>query len=822
MRRASEHRILARAFVMAMLLGIVSICPAAQSPAIAGIAPVSLQQIPGRRGISVLYRGHPVAVNFARVEVYAIRPLGGRKPLLRWPADPVEWSRTDTGGFRAVHGGGPGTGTLEIKVELTADGGIDLQGSYAVPDGVQALGIQFDVASFLADWLVGGSVSWVGGAAGVTAVPTPSERRVLAQESGTIVAHGTLLNVEVRDVAGEASLSAADMRSMPWDSEQTVLVTSNRRPLRPGAKEAFRYIITMRPTARARLPLPAAEFRAPRTTAVASDSTANVTSSGRPAIAVRGQLVELAKPARRDVALFKRYIDVLAAHKANTLVLHHRPDHVRALLQLASPPGWWTEADLREVAIYASKRGIVVIPGMVSKLSKKYFDDVLPKGGESDFHCTSDPKAYEVMFALYGKLVEMYRPGALFIGRDEIRNINACEPTVPAADVFSEDVRKVHDWLKVRGVRTIIAGDMLLDRDSWDARVGSSNSGNPAYGGHDTAKAIDAIPRDVIILDWHYTEKPDYPSIGYFRSKGFEVWGMSWYNPRSALTMARSVRRDGGAGLLGSDFGFWSTLNPGATSMFALAAAWNPDISPPGSDAAAVADLALRLRPPSHGAAGFQTIELDAVNDARADSEAFDGRGFVDAGPALDLSSVPMGRQSLAGVAFEVPTAGAPGLDLIAARSGEGVGASERSARLTLGGARYKSLAFLHAAYMAMPTVYPREVGRYVIEYQDASREIVPLVEGLNIADMRAETGLRVNPWRFRSGIDEILGALPGWRGYTRAGVPITLHVLRWENPRPEKPLRAVTIQANEIGTRMGLALVALSGVHGEDKDAAR
>ena len=42
-----------------------------------------------------------------------------------------------------------------------------------------------------------------------------------------------------------------------------------------------------------------------------------------------------------------------------------------------------------------------------------------------------------------------------------------------------------------------------------------------------TASAVDSIPKDIIICDWHYEKRADYPSLRYFQDKGFRVWPAS-------------------------------------------------------------------------------------------------------------------------------------------------------------------------------------------------------------------------------------------------------------------------------------------------------
>ena len=57
-----------------------------------------------------------------------------------------------------------------------------------------------------------------------------------------------------------------------------------------------------------------------------------------------------------------------------------------------------------------------------------------------------------------------------------------------------------------------------------------------------TAPAIDKIPKDIILCDWHYELRDHYPSVAYFQQKGFRVWPASWNNPKAALAFLEEGR----------------------------------------------------------------------------------------------------------------------------------------------------------------------------------------------------------------------------------------------------------------------------------------
>jgi hypothetical protein len=102
------------------------------------------------------------------------------------------------------------------------------------------------------------------------------------------------------------------------------------------------------------------------------------------------------------------------------------------------------------------------------------------------------------------------------------------------AELFAGEVRAIRDHLAASGRTLWIWGDRLLDGKTtglgeWEA---SHNS---------THRAVDLIPRDVVICDWHY-ERPE-PTPVYFAMKGFPVVACPWRNPGSAVQQVRDMRR---------------------------------------------------------------------------------------------------------------------------------------------------------------------------------------------------------------------------------------------------------------------------------------
>jgi hypothetical protein len=143
----------------------------------------------------------------------------------------------------------------------------------------------------------------------------------------------------------------------------------------------------------------------------------------------------------------------------------------------------------------------------------------------TDFYCRSwcplHPEINPIIFALYDELIEAFEADALHVGMDEVFIIADADcprcAGKPTSELFAKAVNDYYQHLvKERGVEMLMWGDRLLDGAAtgyglWEA---SMNGTNPA---------IDLIPKDIIICDWHYERMKSYPSVPLFLSKGFRV-----------------------------------------------------------------------------------------------------------------------------------------------------------------------------------------------------------------------------------------------------------------------------------------------------------
>jgi len=93
-------------------------------------------------------------------------------------------------------------------------------------------------------------------------------------------------------------------------------------------------------------------------------------------------------------------------------------------------------------------------------------------------------------------------------------------------------VKLLRDHLHSKGRQLWIWGDRLLDGKTtgmgeWEASM------------NDTYRAIDLVPKDVTICDWHY-ERAE-PAAAYFAMKGFNVVTCPWNNAEPAVRQLQDM-----------------------------------------------------------------------------------------------------------------------------------------------------------------------------------------------------------------------------------------------------------------------------------------
>lgn len=264
----------------------------------------------------------------------------------------------------------------------------------------------------------------------------------------------------------------------------------------------------------------------------------------------------IAAPQSDGIDAFVTFIDEeLAPRGINTLVLR-----VDFNYQFESRPelreeNALSESDVKKLVAIADQHDINIIPqinllghqswaGDIGKLLEVYpeFDETphveMPEKYEwpnadglyCKSYCPLHPEVHEVVFDLVDEIMEVFEAEAFHAGMDEVFYIGddkcpRCGGHDKAA-LFAGEVTKIRNHLAEKDRELWIWGDRLLDGKTTGIGMWEASMNN-------THRAVDMIPKDVVICDWHYNRAE--PTAAYFAMKGLRVITCPWNKAEVAV-----------------------------------------------------------------------------------------------------------------------------------------------------------------------------------------------------------------------------------------------------------------------------------------------
>ncbi|MCK4283869.1 MAG: family 20 glycosylhydrolase [Candidatus Brocadiae bacterium] len=278
-------------------------------------------------------------------------------------------------------------------------------------------------------------------------------------------------------------------------------------------------------------------------------------------VPVRG--LHVATGRRGDAALRDRFIrEALPQEGVNLLVVEINYGYAYTSYPQVAEGDALTRDDLNELAQACRDVGVELVPqisclghqswgGPSHGLLRAFpeFDerpDVPQDASRDDLYCRSycplHPDVHEVVFGLIDELAGACQATDFHVGMDEVffiaeEKCPRCGGKNPA-EVFAGEVKALHDHLARNGRTMWMWGDRFIDGKA-------TGLGKWSASMNDTAPAVDAVPKDIVICDWHYTQAPE--TAAYFLDKGFRVVASPWQDSGVALRqleMIRSLRKD--------------------------------------------------------------------------------------------------------------------------------------------------------------------------------------------------------------------------------------------------------------------------------------
>lgn len=274
--------------------------------------------------------------------------------------------------------------------------------------------------------------------------------------------------------------------------------------------------------------------------------------------------IAMAAPSPGNLNLFLKFIEEeLAPAHFNLLILRIDWNYDYKSHPELKDPNPLTEPDIKKIVAACKKHAIRLAPQInllghqswaktTYALLREYpqFDET-PHVNTADYtgwpnpdglycksYCPLHPDVHKVVFALVDELMDVCEAELFHAGMDEVFYIG--DDKCPRcsgrdkAELYAGEVTKIQNHLALNERRLMIWGDRLIDGKTtgigeWEASM------------NNTHKAIDLIPKDVFICDWHY-ERPDQTSV-LFAMKGFDVATCPWRNPELAAIQTEDMIR---------------------------------------------------------------------------------------------------------------------------------------------------------------------------------------------------------------------------------------------------------------------------------------
>lgn len=284
------------------------------------------------------------------------------------------------------------------------------------------------------------------------------------------------------------------------------------------------------------------------------------TVSTENSLPVRGFCI--AAPLSKDLDRFIKFIDQeLAPRSVNTLILRVDYNYQYVSHPELRDSDALSKEEVERIVTICKKKNIHLIPqvnllghqswaGKTGNLLRVYpqFDETPlvkmpekyvwpnPDGLYCKSYCPLNPDVHKIVFDIVDEICEVFKSEGFHAGMDEVFYLGEMQcPRCSGMDkaaLFAGEVKTIHDHLALKNRKLWIWGDRLLDGKTtglgeWEASY------------NNTYRAIDMIPADVIICDWHY-ERPDKTPV-YFAMKGLCVITCPWNNAESAVEQVRDM-----------------------------------------------------------------------------------------------------------------------------------------------------------------------------------------------------------------------------------------------------------------------------------------
>ncbi|MBQ8321774.1 MAG: family 20 glycosylhydrolase [Clostridia bacterium] len=399
-------------------------------------------------------------------------------------------------------------------------------------------------------------------------------------------------------------------------------------------------------------------------------------------------------------------------------------------------------------------------------------EDLRPTNFYTHCYCPSNEKSYEIMFDLLDEIIEMAKPERyVHMGHDEVYHLGLCEKCkkIPHHELFARDIMRYYTYLKSKGLNVAIWSDMLQPVTQYQ-----------------TYPAINLVPKDILMLDfiWYFHLKEDIEE-NLFADGYHNVMIGNLYSSH----FPRYTKRMMNENLLGGQVSLWCAMNERAMAekgkffelQYTSELLWNPEKYTENMRSVYNYVISRKIQPRMRD-------ELRGVYSLSGYEE-------------YDIKLPSGSKKGIPSALLEVcpDTVIADGASVNVANS-------------------FDRLVFEQATLMRgqrnswKPLIIS---GVYTIEYEDGTREELPVRYSGNVQWLKAKYGMPLFEANYRhDGYIATWQCDPAYETTNELGEALLISGHVWENPHPDKKILTVSYKADEAD----FAVLILAGLKGFKK----
>ena len=219
-------------------------------------------------------------------------------------------------------------------------------------------------------------------------------------------------------------------------------------------------------------------------------------------------------------------------------------------------PNAISKADLRKLveacrACYLEPIPLINVPGHAEWVFRNASNLDFAEDPKTPYaYCVNHPKSFEFFQDVLDECLPIFESKFCHIGHDEVTMRGRFpNPECPrckddtVTTLVVKHANRLSEWLRERGVGSMIWGDMLLG-------PGEAKDATHAKTVAEARQRRAEIDKKTIIVDWHYAASADARSLEILREARFRVVAASWYTPENIHHLSQAALATGAEGLL--------------------------------------------------------------------------------------------------------------------------------------------------------------------------------------------------------------------------------------------------------------------------------